>query len=224
MPFFPLPRTFLDDLGSLAWSDARRMPVLELGCGDGAFTALLRERGIDVVTLDRRRPAAGTVAQVVGDALRPPVREGTCALVVAANLLRQVWPQVRGGRGPLAWSLLPAAGHALYLFEDEPAGEPASARNYRDLQGFLAQLAGVGREPLLAAATFRDARESWGWGGHWLDGQATNTWPADPDRILRWLAGRRRQPGGEADRLCRAIAAEGLSYGSYWWARWTWES
>jgi SAM-dependent methyltransferase len=211
MPFCPLPTTFLDDL-----TRAGERGVLELGSADGGFTRLLRERGAKVVTLDRRRSAAAVVA----DALAPPFRPGTFAMVVAANLLRHLWRWLDPTCGPTAWRDLLAPGGSLYVFEDEPASAPCAARNFRDLQTFLAGVHELQRGPLLPSGTFAAARRRWRWPGAWQDGRAPNAWPADPQAVLALLAGERLEAGAPADRLRQAIARDGLSYGSYWWTRW----
>ncbi len=215
MPFCPLPTTFLDDL-----TRAGNRPVLELGCGEGGFTRLLRDHGASVVTLDRRRSAAA----VVGDALAPPLKAGAFTVVVVANLLRHLWRRVDPVRGPTVWRDLVARDGCLYILEDEPARAPRSVRNYRDLQAFLARLHGLQRGPLLSCDSFAKARRRWDWPGVWRDGMAPNTWPADPVAVVSLLAGDGVAPGSEADRLRRAIARDGLKYGSFWWSRWSEEN
>jgi SAM-dependent methyltransferase len=215
MPFCPLPATFLDDL-----TRAGDHGVLELGCAEGGFTRIMRERGASVVTLDRRRSAAA----VVGDALAPPLRAGAFPVVVAANLLRHLWRRVDPEQGPRAWRDLVAPGGCLYILEDEPARTPRSVRNYRDLQAFLARLHDLQRGPLLPSDAFAAARRRWNWPGRWQDGSAPNTWPADAAVVSALLAGERLEAGSEADRLRRAIERDGLSYGSYWWSRWSGEA
>ncbi len=211
MPFCPLPTTFLDDLAR-----AGERGVLELGSGDGGFTRLLRERGADVVTLDRRRSGA----MVVGDALAPPVRAGSFPMVVAANLLRHLWRRVDAEHGPLAWRDLVAPGGCLYILEDEPVKAPRAARNYRDLQAFLSGLHELQRGPLLSCRTFAAARRRWRWPGAWRDGMAPNAWSADPAAVIALLSGERVENGSVADRLRRAIERDGLHYGSFWWSCW----
>jgi hypothetical protein len=39
--------------------------------------------------------------------------------------------------------------------------------------------------------------------------------------VATLLAGERIEAGSEADRLRQAIERDGLSYGSYWWSRWS---
>lgn len=213
MPFYPLPAIFLEDL-----SLARPSSLLELGSGDGTFTAELRRHGVEPVTIDRRDSAAGAVASIRGDALKPPLR-GHFSLVVVANLLRHLWPRLRR-EGPRYWCDLVAPGGSLWIFEDEPLAEPAPARNYRDLQDFLARLDPRLRQPLLASTTFRQQRRRWRWPGRWQDGDQENRWPLAADSVTGWLAAGVREAGGEADRLATAIARDGLACGRYWWARW----
>jgi SAM-dependent methyltransferase len=215
MPFCPLPKTFLDDLSRVG-----DRGVLELGCGEGGFTRLMREHGATVVTLDRRRSAAA----LVGDALAPPLRARSFEMVVVANLLRHLWRRVDPEHGPTVWRDLVARGGCLYILEDEPGKAPQAVRNYRDLQAFLARLHELQRGPLLSRGTFAKARLRWNWPGLWQDGMGPNTWPADPAAVVALLAGERVEAGCEADRLRRAIAHDGLSYGMSWWSRWSEEN
>jgi hypothetical protein len=180
----------------------------------------MREHGASVVALDRRRSAAA----VVGDALAPPLRAGSFQVVVVANLLRHLWRRVDAQCGPTMWRDLVAPGGCLYILEDEPARAPRAVRNYRDLQAFLARLHDLQRGPLLPSDTFAAARRRWAWAGRWQDGLAPNTWPADPAVVSALLAGDRVEANSEADRLRQAIERDGLSYGSYWWTRWSEET
>jgi len=209
MPFCPLPATFLDDL------QRTRGPVLELGSGDGTFTSLLRQAGHEPVTLDRNPLAT---ARIRGDALQPPLR-ACFDLVVAANLVRHLWPRLRE-QGPRCWRDLLVPGGTLWILEDEPLADPLPARNYRDLQALLAQLVPAGRQPLLGWAEFQNHRRAWNWDGRWDDGRQENTWPLDPAAVNAWLAPGVQEPGGEAARLTASIAAHGLSCGQCWWSRW----
>ncbi|MFO7653146.1 MAG: class I SAM-dependent methyltransferase [Candidatus Krumholzibacteriia bacterium] len=204
---------FLDDLHAV-----RHGRVTELGCGDGRLAALLRERGVRPLLLDRRRPWQGTSAEVVADACRPPLRAGGWNLVLAASLLRHVHRPRPGEPVPRPWADLVAPGGSLWVFEDEPLSRPRPARNYRDLQGFLSRVV-AGRRPLLSrrefAAACRDGR------GTWRLGSQENRWPVDTAAVLQLLRGTGPVSAGEAERLCTAIASHGLSYGRFWWARWS---
>lgn len=215
MPFTPLPKTFLDDLDRV-----RGGRVVELGCGDGLLTAQLRRHGATPVAVDRLRPALGSVADVVADALLPPLAKGSVDLIVAGNLLRQIWPLPGERPVPDPWREALAPRGCLYLFEDEPAERPAAARHYRDLQALLARLLPESRRPLLAAATFRRACAADRDAAGWSFGAATNRWPVDRRNVLVWLTRPRLSEGDEVARLSAGIAADGLAYGDYWWARW----
>jgi SAM-dependent methyltransferase len=215
MPFTPLPKTFLDDLARLLGGR-----VVEFGCGDGLLTAQLRRHGADPVAMDRRPPAHGSVADVVADALQAPLGHGRIALIVAGNLLRHLWPLPQHAPVPDGWRGALAPGGCLYLFEDEPVARPAAARHYRDLQAFLARLVPESRRPLLALADFRQACAADRAAAGWSFGTAANRWPVNRRDVLAWL----EQPGlsddGEAARLVGCIRADGIGYGTYWWARW----
>lgn len=213
MPFCPLPEIFREDVQRLG-----RRGVLELGSGDGSFTALLRELGAEPLTLDRRSGRPGARAAVRGDALQPPLR-GSFGIVVAANLLRQLWPlaQVDGLR---VWCDLVAPQGCLWIFEDEPLPQPAPARNYRDLQAFLARLLPAERRPLLAGAEFRRSRAAWRWPGVWRDGASVNEWPLSAPAVIAMLTAGRPRPQGEAARLIAGIQRDGVACGRCWWSRW----
>lgn len=167
------------------------------------------------MTLDRNPLAT---ARIRGDALQPPLR-ACFDLVVAANLVRHLWPRLRE-QGPRCWRDLLVPGGTLWILEDEPLADPLPARNYRDLQALLAQLVPAGRQPLLGWAEFQNHRRAWNWDGRWDDGRQENTWPLDPAAVNAWLAPGVQEPGGEAARLTASIAAHGLSCGQCWWSRW----
>ncbi|MEZ4389322.1 MAG: class I SAM-dependent methyltransferase [Candidatus Krumholzibacteriia bacterium] len=213
MPFSPLPATFLEDLARCGPGE-----VLELGSGHGAFTAVLAELGCRPVTLDRAGLWRGEGPDVVGDALAPPLRT-RFRVVVAANLVRHLWPRLKPS-GPGVWQDLVAPGGSLWLLEDEPCKRPQAARNYRDLQDLLAALQPLVRGPLLPQRAFLSASRGWPARGTWTAGQTANTWPADVEAVEAMLLAGRPAPGGPVASLLDSLARVGLSYGRYWWARW----
>jgi len=213
MSFSPVPATFTDDLRRSA-----PLGVLELGSGDGSFTTKIREAGCDPVTLDRRVWPRGPRPRIRGAALQPPLRR-RFDVVVAANLLRQLWSALPS-QGPVAWRDLVAPGGSLWIFEDEPLAAPPMARHYRDLQALLARDRATERRPLLSLAEFRRRRDTWVWPGTWQQGIAPNRWPAATGEVTAWLASGRPAPQSEMARLLAAIERDGLSYGDYWWACW----
>ena len=66
-----------------------------LGAGLAVW-ALLAAAGARPWRVDHRSPRAGTVADIVADALAPPLVPGSIRFLVAANLLRQLWPLAGG--------------------------------------------------------------------------------------------------------------------------------
>ncbi len=217
MPFSPLPATFIDDVARCGPGD-----VLELGSGHGAFTGVLADLGCRPWTLDRLGPPLGGRPDVVGDALRPPLRRAF-RVIVAANLVRHAWPDLRSG-GPTPWRDLLASGGSLWILEDEPCRRPASAANYRRLQDLLAALQPGERGPLLGRRAFAAASRSWAWPGSWSLGAQDNTWPADIERVKAMLASGRPAAGSPVAELLDDLEHGGLSYGRYWWARWSAEA
>lgn len=213
MPFSPLPATFVDEVTRSAAGG-----VLELGSGHGAFTSVLLDLGCGPWTLDRRGPPLGGRPHVIGDAMKPPVRAGF-ALVVAANLLRHVWHDIVDV-GPNVWQDLVAPGGSLWILEDEPCDRPRSARNYRDLQGLLADLQPGRHGRLLPRRAFEEARPHWRQPGVWTTGVEENTWPANVDEVVAMLAAGRPEAGSPVATLRASLERWGLSYGRYWWACW----
>jgi len=216
MPFSPLPGILIEDLERLA-----RHGVLELGSGGGELTDVLREAGVEPLTLDRRGPDHGIFPHLCGDALTPPLR-GRFGVIVAGNLVRQCWQSLLA-KGPETWQYLLVPGGTLWILEDEPTLTPPAARNYRDLQKLLAALDPGGRGDLMSLDVFRRAAGSWETPGYWSTGILKNLWAADPDGVAHWLAGGNPEPGGAIACLIDSLAEHGLQYGRYWWARWSLE-
>jgi SAM-dependent methyltransferase len=214
MSFSPLPKTFLDLLHR---PDAG--PIVELGCGDGRFSALLPEAAGCLLRIDRRPPSRGTVADLVADARALPLTTGMASLLISPNLLRHLWPVVEGRPVPAEWLRCLRPGGSLCIFEDEPVSSPAAARHYRDLQAFLARLQPRERKPLLPRRVFERTLQRWeGPRGAWRLGRRRNSWPANSADVVRWLRALGRGASSEAGRLAAAIEKDGLAYGPYWWA------
>ncbi len=217
MSFSPLPATFLDDLRR-----SRGRPCCELGCGDGAFSRVLAGLGLTPLRLDRRAPWAGSVADVVADAGALPLRSGSVALLVAANLLRHLWPPRERRPVPDDWCRCLAGDGVLWILEDEPAARPPAARNYRDAMAFLARIDPRGRGPLLPAAVFGARLGGPGATGGWTVGSGPNRLaPERPEALAALLEGEGSHGAGEGARIAAAIRRDGLAYGACWWARWT---
>jgi len=220
MSFSPLPAIFLEDLALIAGR-----PALEAGCGDGRFSALLAARGARPWRLDRRPPWRGSVADVVADARDLPLADGSIALLVCANLLRHLW----SARGPEAvpegWRRCLAPDGCLWIFEDEPVSSPPAARNYREAMTLLARLDPEGRRPLLSLGGFLARLDDAGLREGWRHGMAVNeSRVEDPEALARLLAGRGGGPEAPGVRLAAAIRRDGISYGPFWWARWSREA
>jgi SAM-dependent methyltransferase len=217
MSFSPLPNLFLEYLERAGGPTGR---LLDLGCGDGSFFLPLLHSGVRPVGIDRRGPAAGTVAAVVGDVHQPPVLRGSQDVVVAANLFRHIISDDPLARFLDQWQQLVKPHGALFLFEDEPARGPGPAGNYRDLQSFLCRLMPEARGPLLARSEFENSFGAPASAGCWEFGTCKNELAPDRDAVRRMLEGGGLTSGGEAARLSRAIEQEGLAYGDFWWACW----
>jgi SAM-dependent methyltransferase len=216
MPFDPLPETLTELLDG---PGASRLRAVELGCGDGRLLNLLRRRGLTCAGLDRMPHVAGSVADVRGDACRPPLRKGSVDLVIAANLVRHLLPAQPACGFLTTWLSLLKPGGAVFILEDEPTGNPPAAARYRDLQAFLARLWPAERGPLVSGKAFRRglppslAARVDGFG------TAANVWPQDAEAVVAMLRAGSPTPGGEAALLADAISADGLSCGRQWWCR-----
>lgn len=215
MSFTPLPKTLSKILADL---DPDRCRVLELGSGDGRFTAELVGAGVPVTGLDRGRPGSGAVADLVGDALAPPVLPGTCDLVLAANLVRHLLPAHPDLRFLRSWVDLLVPGGWLFILEDEPSPRPKGAVRYRQLQEFLARVMPMGRGPLIGLGPFRDLLVRQGSLAGWTFGGDVNRYPLDGGPVVAMLRGGDLDPNGQAARLAADISRDGLDPGRYWWA------
>lgn len=216
MPFDPLPESLTELLGR---PDTERLRAVELGCGDGRLLGLLRRGGLACLGVDRMPRAAGSVADVRGDACRPPLRPGSLDLVLAANLVRHLLP-AQSTLGFLdTWLGLLKPGGSVFILEDEPTGTTPAAAHYRDLQDFLARLWPSARGPLVSGKAFR-RRLTPSLAGRVADfGTGANHWPQDADAVVALLRAGAPTAGGEAARLADAIAADGLACGRQWWCR-----
>jgi hypothetical protein len=213
MSFSPLPDVFLTEL-----RDASTGPVVELGGGDGRFTRILTAAGGRPAVVDRHRGEAFTLAPgILADAAAPPLR--CVSMLVAGNLLHHLW-RADARRGVVvSWIDCLAAGGRLYVFEDEPTAAPGPARNYRDLQALLARIV-PWRRALLPGRDFERAVRAAAHPGVWTFGRMRNQFPAaDRHDVLSLLADERGVTPDRVAALARRVAAEGIDYGEYWWAR-----
>jgi SAM-dependent methyltransferase len=215
MPFRPLPKSFTDHLARL---DPEHDPVLELGSGDGAFSALLTACGVRPWRLDRLRGPSGAV-DVVGDARQAPFRSGGLAAVVAPNLVRHLAPRRDLGRWVARWRTLLKPGGRLYVFEDEPGNDTPARRNFRDLQDLLARLMPESRGPLLTARRFADLTADHVPAGDWTWGTETNAAGIDAGAVMRMLGAGAGADRGPVAGLIRRIGRDGIAPERYWWAR-----
>ncbi len=213
MSFSTLPDAFLNDL-----SCAQTGLAVELGCGDGRFTRILKAAGARVVASDRNPSDAFALGHGVrADAVSPPFRD--VDLLIVANLLRHLWDE-QGGSQPIdAWIECLARGGRLYIFEDEPATAPGPAHNYRDLQAFLAQVV-PWRQRLLARREFERAVQNGSRLGSWTFGLMKNQFsPPGRHNVLSLLVDECGIIAKNAAELVRKVDAAGLDYGYFWWSR-----
>jgi SAM-dependent methyltransferase len=215
MSFSPLPKTFTDICLHPDFSFPR---ILELGCGDGRFRSILAERDIPSWGLDRFGPDVGTVADVVGDALYPPVARRSLDFLLAANLLRHLVPADPALGFLAGWMELVKPGGSLFIFEDEPGEVPAGVARYGELQDILCRLMPQSRGPLLPVADFKARVSNLEAAAGWEFGLVRNRQTIDSEAVLELL----KQGGdttGQVGRLMRGIDRDGLDPGYYWWAR-----
>ena len=215
MSFIPLPKTFTDICLN---PDSPFLQILELGCGDGRFREILAGQGISSWGLDHVGPQGGTVADVVGDALVPPVALGSLDLLLAPNLLKHLVPADPALGFLSGWMKMLKPGGSLFIFEDDPRDFPAGVAHYRDLQEFLSRLMPESRGPLMPLKVFRARVSILGFAACWDFGLVRNRQTIDAEAALAFL-GQGREPMGEPGRLMKNISRDGLDPGYFWWAR-----
>ncbi len=215
MPFIPLPTSLTDIVFRL---DPATDAVLELGSGEGHFQTLLVAEGCVPLGLDLHHPAVGTACDLVGDARRPPVRPGSVALLVAANLVRHLVPRHRLSEFIACWRRLLRPGGSLFILEDAPGRATPAERNFRDLQAFLAQLMPETRGQLLPLARFLQMVQPESAPGQWTTGHQRNQETLDATEVMRLLSSGQGLPTGPVAGLIRSIGRDGLEPGRFWWA------
>lgn len=215
MSFTPLPKIFTDLCLHAVLPPPR---ILELGCGDGCFRAVLADHGISCWGLDLVGPEGGTVVDVVGDARDLPVAGGSVDILLVPNLLRHLVPAEPALGFLEGWLEALKPGGFLFIFEDEPVTEPLAAAHYRDLQDFLSRLMPESRGPMLSLESFKARLTDRVPLSRWEFGTARNLQPLDASTVLAFL-----EPvsgdSGEIRRLQAGIRHDGLTPGDYWWAR-----
>jgi len=179
---------------------------------------VLREAGARPIASDRLPCAAFELGPALrADATAPPLRD--VPVLIAANLLRHLWDPVRGSRVTATWRDCLAPGGRLYVFEDEPAADPGPARNYRDLQAWLARLV-PWRRALLPRADFERCEAVTSAPGAWSFGRTRNQFsPGNRHDVLSLLVDERGVTPEIVKPLADRIAEEGVDYGCFWWAR-----
>jgi len=193
--------------------------VVDLGCGDGRFGDRLREHHpAGIYGLDRSR-GPHVRAAAIADVDRPPLRDGGCGLLVAANLLRHL---PHPAAAVAAWRRALRPDGVLWILEDEPAAAAGPGGLYRDLQGWLVRHGPPGRGALLPQRRARELLDDgpgWRWGG-FVNQEALR----DPAALLAGL--RAAAAGGDAAAavLADRLERESFAYGEAWWARWQQEA
>ncbi len=218
MSFYPLPAMFLTDLAHPSTGF-----VVELGSGDGRFSAVLRDVGADVLSVDRYIATDGVSGpKVVADATRPPFRR--VRILVVANLLRHLWDRDAVDRLVADWINCLVPGGCLYIFEDEPATTSGPADNYRRVQDLLARIV-PWRRGLLSRACFQTQLKRSTLAPGWTSGLQTNQFPSpDPSVVISLLRTDEGTQVPDVRGLVDKVTDEGIDYGDYWWTRYERES
>ena len=215
MSFTPLPKIFTDTCTLPGLSCPQ---ILELGCGDGCFREILTRQGLDSWGLDRSGAELGSVADVVGDALSPPILAGSVDILLAPNLVRHLLP-ADPALGFLArWLDLLKPGGSLFIFEDEPGDTPAGAAHFKDLIEFLSRLLPESRGSMLPLSEFQALVNSLGLTARWEFGLVRNRYTINAAAVVEWL-GIGDPVKGRVKRLIEGIGRDGLDPGYFWWAR-----
>jgi SAM-dependent methyltransferase len=210
MSFWPLARRITEEL-QVAQA---RGPLLEIGAGDGSFSARLSSLGLSLHLLDRAYPPAPAgFSALAADATQLPFKDKSLQAVVMANLLRQL--RVREARQTLreVQRCLVEGGRVLVL-EDHPKGRGKAEKNYRCALTLLAE-AQVDR----AAATVSPEqvrslfRPSFGL-PQWEAIEENEEEVRAPRAPLEWLFRSGHSPR-EVEALAHSVQEHGMRYGRY---------
>lgn len=213
MSFLPLPGILKSDIDSNVDGT-----IIELGSGNSFFTDIVSQT-CKVIQLDLSPHIQSNYLSIKADALMVPLREKSIDIILVPNL----WRHISNKESAISYWLqyLNNSG-VLYLFEDDVIAHSIAEQNYLAVQSLLAKLSPIPRGKLLSSQdgiSFLTSKFSNPLA--WSFGVQKNEYPVKSiESIIDMIS---LLPGSHKG-LMESIANHGISYGRYWWARYSLEA
>ncbi|MCP4145734.1 MAG: class I SAM-dependent methyltransferase [bacterium] len=210
MAFIPLPgllvRDFLTNPNAV---------VVELGSGNSLFTEIIKSY-TQVIQLDLAPAYNSSFTQVMADAAEIPFKKASVDILLVPNLWRHL-----NNRLELLdyWQGFLSDSGVIYVLEDDTESSNIAESNYQELQKLLCKIGPSWRGELISFSDGVDSilstatEES-----SWCFGSAKNSYQVNSlEKLIAMLCNLPDKP----NRLIDSINEHGLSYGQYWWARYS---
>jgi len=211
MSFWPLETRITEELRTAQ----ARGPLVEIGAGEGNFSARMNSLDLHPFLLDRAYPPhpAGYIA-LAADAAQLPFPTHSLQAVVMANLLRQLDTRTAGRTVDEVHRCLGDGGQ-VFVLEDHPKGKTPAERNYRHALQLLAEAqqdrAAATISPEGVRSLFKRRFGLPQWETILQNEEVVHT----PRAPIEWLFRSGYAPR-QVEALARKVEEEGMSYGRYW--------
>ena len=210
MAFIPLPGLLVKDF--LTNPNA---VVVELGSGNSLFSDVIKSY-TQVIQLDIEPTYNSSFTQVKADAAEIPFRKASVDILLVPNL----WRHLNDRLSLLDyWQYFLSDSGIIYILEDDTVSNNIAESNYQELQKLMYGIGPSWRGELISFSDGVDrilstaAEES-----SWCFGSAKNSYQVNSlEKLVAMLCSLPDKP----NRLIDSINKHGLSYGQFWWARYS---
>ena len=210
MAFTPLPGVLVND-----FLKNPNAVVLELGSGNSLFSDVIKSY-TQVIQLDIEPTYNSSFTQVKADAAEIPFRKASVDILMVPNLWRHLNDRLK-----LLdyWQSFLSDSGVIFILEDDTESSNIAESNYQELQRLLCRTGpswrgelisfSDGVESILSTATEESS---------WRFGSAKNSYQVNSlEKLVAMLCSLPDKP----NRLIDSIKMYGLSYGQFWWARYS---
>ncbi len=210
MAFIPLPGVLVND-----FLKNPNAVVVELGSGNSFFSEVVKAY-TQIIQLDLAPSCNSNFTQVKADAAEIPFRKASVDIMLVPNLWRHLKCRLK-----LLdyWQYFLSDSGAIYILEDDTESSNIAESNYQELQSLFCRIGPTWRGELISFSDGVDsilstAKED----SLWCFGSAKNSYQVNSlEKLLAMLSNLPDTP----NQLIDSIKEHGLSYGHYWWARYS---